>query len=45
MKVVYFLLNFFLLLVLGNCSEKQTRVNACMRISKARIAQDGVNYI
>jgi hypothetical protein len=45
MKVVYIVLNFFLLLVLSNCNEKQTRVNACMRISKARMAQDGVNYI
>jgi hypothetical protein len=27
---------------LASCSEKQTRVNACIRITKARIAQDQV---
>ena len=37
-----FLIICISLVTLASCSEKQIRVNACIRITKARIAQDQV---
>jgi hypothetical protein len=43
MKYIFSLLIISTTLIsIALCSEKQTRVNACIKVTKARIAQDQV---
>ncbi len=44
MKYIFCLIIITISLIsFAMCSEKQTRVNACIKVTKARIAQDQVS--